>query len=423
MKSTPMLSPLQTIMIRRALRKVDQALGEFHAQGTTIDLDARQYREELVRHLAALGGFRTDREEVDSELGALVDSWLDGLRGQVQRKRDARLHALDRLARLVEPARRQVSDLVADAERRIKGIHDAATYALDVLVDPDTPMTYPPADEWQPGSSVTARLARRGNGDPSVIVEKPWLRMSTWFAVLLASAVDIATFYQVLLLVMPVPGPVVVLAVVGFSGVGLILAHVAGKQASKALRPRNIAASGLLAWIFGGIWLSLGAVAFAVRFLISTSGGSGGTIQFSGGASTPIGSGADLMSQHLYAVFFLVLYIATGAIAAHAGFTRPASAARRHRHAVAQRTRAVRRLARTNKELSRIEMASWSIAETRRRTDEAWQAALLQCESEVTGLKRMARLHLMCVQPVAPLVGSPSALPSGSSTPPEEFPT
>jgi len=420
MKSRPTLGFFQAISLRRGMREVERGLREFHEPGTTIEIDTRKCRDTL-EHLGDPKALRLEDETVYTELSALIDSWKPGLHSQAQGERDARQHRLDRLAGLVEPARRQLTDLIIDAERRIKGIHDVANFALDSLIDPDTPPTYPSADEWKPGTSASTRRERRANGDPSVIVGRSWGALSTWVAVLLAAGVDVATFYQVMQLVISAPGPVIVLAVIGFAGVGLSLAHTAGKQAHKALHPRNYTASGLLAWVFGGIWLSLGVLAFVVRYVISAgaTGGSMGTSTSADGSTTAIVNGADLTSQHLYAAFFFVLYIATGAVAAHAGFTSPASAARRHRRAVAQRTRAVRRLAKTSKEFVRVDAASWSISEARKRTDEAWQTAVRQCDAELEGLKRMARLQLIWARPAA-LVPPASGLPADPPTPPEE---
>jgi hypothetical protein len=231
------------------------------------------------------------------------------------------------------------------------------------------------------------------HGDVSLIANRPWTHAFFWLVLLAALGVDVVTFYQVLVLVLDVPEWMVWLAVTGFVSVALTLAHYAGVQAKQGLSPRNVLGSVTAAWIFAGIWAALGATAFVVRYIISqpTSAGTS-TFIVEGSAQATVADSADLTSQHLSALLFLVLYVATGAVAALGGFFRPDPMARQYGRALERRAGAARRHANSSFRVSQVQQTVDSIARARTRREEAWVHAQQQCTAAAERLKREARL-------------------------------
>jgi hypothetical protein len=254
------------------------------------------------------------------------------------------------------------------------------------------------------------------HGDLPQIVGRPWTRAIFWFVVLAAGGIDIATFYQVLVLVLDAPQAVVWVAVVGFVAVGLTLAHYAGLQIREAMSPRNVTGSTTLAWVFGGVWLLLGVVAFVVRFGIAQTMGSD-TSSFSvDGVAQTTGSAIDATSQHATALLFLVFYIATGTVTALAGgYFRQNPNARQFGRAVEQRSSAVRRHASNAKRFGTVLQVAQALSDARTRQDEAWAVVQQQCESAANRLKQETRLRIVASE----TTGQPPSIgcnPVGAAT-------
>lgn len=243
---------------------------------------------------------------------------------------------------------------------------------------------------------MSEKRPERIYGDPSLIAGRPWTSLLGWVVVLAAAGADVTTFYQVLILVLNEPVQLIWMAVLGFTAVALALAHYAGHQTKAALHPRHPTGAAFWAWFLTAAWVCVGVVAFVIRWLISPSSGSdSSTIQLADGQSVAPSGGADLASQHLTALLFLALYLATGAVAGVAGYQRPDPAARQWQRATAQKAKAVRRHARLRKPLRAIEMTAGSIEEARERVIRAWESAAQESEAQGRELTFWVRLDLL----------------------------
>ena len=106
----------------------------------------------------------------------------------------------------------------------------------------------------------------------------PLAEVVVWVVLLAAAFVDIATFHQVLLLVMTNATTGTVWGVaIGFVAVALALAHYVGGRAKLSLTPGTATTTtigaGFIAWICFGIWSALGLISCLIRFLINDGGG------------------------------------------------------------------------------------------------------------------------------------------------------
>jgi signal transduction histidine kinase len=241
------------------------------------------------------------------------------------------------------------------------------------------------------------------HGNLAEVVGRPWTHAIFWVVVLAAGAVDIATFYQVLVVVLNAPEWLVWAAVVGFVAVVLTLAHNAGLQIRKVVDPRYQIASGTMAWTFGGTWLFLGLVAFGVRFVI-TQPLSSDVSTFSGDAASSTSFNAvDTTSQHVTALLFLALYIATGVITALAGgYAGPDPNAKLFGRAVDQRSSAVHRHAATKRRFGRVVHLAEELEDAVARSEAVWATAQEQCAAAAERLKREIRLRIAAVPPPPP---------------------
>jgi signal transduction histidine kinase len=257
------------------------------------------------------------------------------------------------------------------------------------------------------------------HGNLAEVVGRPWTHAIFWVVVLAAGAVDIATFYQVLVVVLNAPEWLVWAAVVGFVLVVLTLAHNAGLQIRKVVDPRYQIASGTMAWTFGGTWLLLGLVAFGVRFVITQPLSSDGS-SFTGEAATSSVDVVDTTSQHVTALLFLALYIATGVITALAGgYSGPDPNAKLFGRAVGQRSGAVHRHAATKRRFGRIVHLAEELEDAVARSEAVWATAQEQSAAAAERLKREIRLRIAAVPPPPPPYRSAPTYPS----PPPHQPT
>lgn len=265
-------------------------------------------------------------------------------------------------------------------------------------------------------------LPRVVHGDVSQIASRSKLSAGMWLVVIAAGGVDVVTFYQVLALVLDVPEWMVWVSVVGFAAVALTLAHYAGLQARQVTNPRNLTGAFIAGWIFAGTWLMLGVAAFVVRFVVSLPSSAGGSsFVVDGAAQQTLADSADATSQRLSALLFMVLYIATGTVAALHGYFRQEPAVRQYGRAVVRRSGMARRHARSVSELRFAEQTLRSIERTRQRREESWQRTQQQCQAAAHRLKHETRLLLLApYDHRGPAPGGPSGSgPSGSGPPPD----
>lgn len=249
---------------------------------------------------------------------------------------------------------------------------------------PSQPVTPDPGmDRWLP----LRRSGRVIRGDLTELLGLSWGHIGAWLVLAVAAGVDVVTFKPVLDIALRQEELLSWVAAVGFTAVALALAHHVGIQYRDATSPGSFPGAMAAARLCFGIWLSLGVVAFVVRWVAPSSGAGKSVIQ------TDIGQApADPLatSQFLAALLFLVLYVATGTVSGLAGRARPAPAARRFRRARRVRRRSSRRYADLQAALAEAQELQKAIAEERGRQREVAQLR----EAAVTSLQQYARLLL-----------------------------
>jgi hypothetical protein len=215
-----------------------------------------------------------------------------------------------------------------------------------------------------------------------------------YYAVLtVAAGIDIATFYQVLALVMRnVPDEVVWLGVVGFTVTALALAHTMGVRARERVDNGKQVLGSASVWLLLMIWLFVGATAFIVRLTAAPPTISGGTTIIEEGQQvTRTGPTEDAL---LAALLFLALYFATGAVAGVAGYLRHNSAAKRYEATMRNRTDVARLAASSAADLALARQTLVALEEERRRREEGWGKAQEEWQAIARRLKQEVRLRL-----------------------------
>jgi hypothetical protein len=215
-----------------------------------------------------------------------------------------------------------------------------------------------------------------------------------YYAVLaVAAGIDIATFYQVLALVMRnVPDEVVWLGVVGFTVTALALAHTMGVRARERVDNGKLVLGSASVWLLLVIWLFVGVTAFIVRLTAAPPQISGGTtIIEEGQRVTNSGPTDDAL---LAALLFLALYFATGAVAGLAGYLRHNSAAKRYEATMRNRTDVARIAAASAADLALARQTLVALEQERYRREEGWLKAQEEWQAIARRLKQEARLRL-----------------------------
>ena len=229
------------------------------------------------------------------------------------------------------------------------------------------------------------------------VVGRPWTRIGLWILVAVAAAVDIVTFYQVLLGLYNLPPRAVAVYAVGFAAIALPLAHWTGLQARQAVSRREDVRSRTVAAITGTVWLALGIFALIVRLNApQVAADAVPKLTPLDGSTSPASPAQDAAaSANAYnAWFFFVLYTATGTVAAVTGFTRPDPSARRLVTAQRRKTRLQKKNSRTAGTLTRIEESLEAIAEARTRRTGVLAASQQQSSAAVEKLKHEAWIYL-----------------------------
>jgi len=227
------------------------------------------------------------------------------------------------------------------------------------------------------------------------MAETPRLNGILYYAVLLVAAgIDIATFYQVLALVMRnVPDSVVWLGVIGFTVTALALAHTMGIRIRDRVDNGGRALGGASVWLLFFIWLFVGVTAFIVRLTAAPPSASGGTtIIVEGQPVTPATTGAD--RPLLAALLFLALYFATGTVAAVAGYLRHNTAAKQYAATLRTRSDAAKVAASSAADLALARQTLVALEEERQRREEGWVKAQEEWQAIARRLKQEARLRL-----------------------------
>ena len=184
----------------------------------------------------------------------------------------------------------------------------------------------------QPRGTVSGALLARDRTRGPVANGRPQpMNGVLYFGVLaVAAGIDIATFYQVLALVMKnVPDEVVWLGTVGFTVTALSLAHTTGVRMREPGRRRRPSALQRQRLVLGMIWLFVGVPRLSSgssRLNRSATGGT--TIVEEGQQVTAPVAGSD--NPLLAALLFLALYLAAGTVAAIAGTCATTAAAKQY---------------------------------------------------------------------------------------------
>ncbi len=232
------------------------------------------------------------------------------------------------------------------------------------------------------------------HGDLSQMAGRPMNGVLYLGVLAVAAGIDIATFYQVLALVMRnVPNEVVWLGVVGFTVTALSLAHTVGVRLRERIDGGDRALSSPSAWLCFVVWLFVGITAFIVRWLAAAPIGTGGTTIVEEGEQVAAPTtGAD--NPLLAALLFLSLYLATGMVAAIAGYLRHNTAAKRYAISMRSRTSAAKHAARSAADLTLARQTKLALDEERRRRAEGWEKAQEEWAAIARRLKQEARLRL-----------------------------
>jgi hypothetical protein len=216
-----------------------------------------------------------------------------------------------------------------------------------------------------------------------------------YYAVLtVAAGIDIATFYQVLALVMRnVPDEVVWLGVVGFTVTALALAHTMGVRARERVDEGKQVLGSSSIWLLFSIWLFVGLTAFVVRLTAAPPAVTGGTTIIEEGQPV-VSSSAPAEDPLLAALLFLALYCATGTLASVAGYLRHNSAAKRYALTLRNRSDVARVAAASAADLALARQTLAALEEERRRREEGWVKAQEEWQAIARRLKQEARLRL-----------------------------
>ena len=233
------------------------------------------------------------------------------------------------------------------------------------------------------------------HGDLSQMAEPRRLNGILYYGVLLVAAgIDIATFYQVLALVMRnVPDQVVWLGVVGFTVTALSLAHTAGVRIRDRIDNGGRGLGSPSALLLLVIWLFVGITAFVVRLVAPAQTTSGGTTIVIDGepiSAPSLNAGSPLLA----AMLFLALYLATGTVAAIAGYLRHNTAAKQYAMTLRTRASLARVAASSAADLALAQQTKVALDEERRRREEGWLKAQEEWHAIARRLKQEARLRL-----------------------------
>jgi len=252
--------------------------------------------------------------------------------------------------------------------------------------------------------------------DAGEVSGRPLSELGYWLALAVTAGADVAAFNQIVSLVMSDQQAwIVALMVAGFTACSLTLAHFAGRLAGDVGAGHGTATRRSVL-ILVVPWAVLGIVAFAVRLTAAFDGGT------SIGGQT-FGGGLTEQARHATAAFlFLVLYLASGAVAGFGVYLTRNPRRVAYRRALSAYTRAVRRLSRSQPPYERAVQVLRQHARTALREDANYQAAVTQRLAFAGELKRYAAV-LIAAQLRDPSVTDGMTLPDRSpmraSTPAE----
>lgn len=232
------------------------------------------------------------------------------------------------------------------------------------------------------------------HGDPSLIAgHSPWSTGLYYFVLLAAMGVDLVTFHQVLLPAIDESEEMLWIVVAGFTVVCVAMSHTAGQQAKKAVGTRHAVGARTVALLSLAGWVVLGAAAFAFRWEY-TSLDIGTAFVVDGVEQTGV-SDAALHEQHLAALLFLALYVATGVVSGGAGFLRYQPEAKQYARALSRRTKAAAEHSRLEARLQGVTKLAVAVDKARDEHAQAWLALEVRCDAAAERLRREIQLKLL----------------------------
>lgn len=151
-----------------------------------------------------------------------------------------------------------------------------------------------------------------GHGDPTMLAGSPRSAYLHVAALALAAGADIGAFSQIVQLVLPKQGDLLVyVVVIGFTATVLYLAHACG-----AMLRDCVAGAGWLrkgtCYFCAFVWLALGIAAFVIRLHFQPVASAPPSFSATG---APVQQPANPADKLYPAILFLALYVATGLVA------------------------------------------------------------------------------------------------------------
>lgn len=226
---------------------------------------------------------------------------------------------------------------------------------------------------------------RRGYQQPVATTGRPVWEAVYLVALAVTAGADVVAFDQVLSDVLNQLGPVLVwVAVAGFTAMALTLAHFAGRL----LRDRHAEHgpdSQRALWLLVIPWALLGLAALIARLIIAQSNlNATSTTASTSGTGSPA---ADALSA---AFLFLILYLASGAVAGFGEYLTRNPLRTHYRTALRAHRRSLRRLDRSQPPYERAVSVWRQHEQSLRSEEENYQAAVSLHRSNGDELKRLA---------------------------------
>lgn len=229
--------------------------------------------------------------------------------------------------------------------------------------------------------------SRRGYQQPMAVTGRLIGEIVYLIALVLTAGADVVAFDQVLSIILHALGPTLIwVAVAGFTAMSLTLAHFAGR-----LLRDQAAGHGpdgrRAVWLLMIPWALLGLMAFVARLILAQSELNAPT--------TTVASGGSPAAKALSSAFlFLILYLASGAVAGFGEYLTRNPYRAHYRTALRAYHRSLRRMGRSQAPYERA-LSVWELHEQGRRDEQQnhSSATALQ-QANADELKRYAAYQI-----------------------------
>jgi hypothetical protein len=253
---------------------------------------------------------------------------------------------------------------------------------------PDTVTATPP----EPSRPFRRKVI---HGDPSLIAGRSWTHALYYFVLLAAAAIDVVTFHQVLLAAINETEVLLWVVVVGFTVVALALSHTAGQQTRQSLNPRYVLGARPTALLSLLGWMAMGVTALIFRLVYVSPVNSSAAMFVTDdpAVAAPLDAGAS--NQFASAMLFLAFFVGSGLVSGTAGFLRHDPAVRQYTIALARRTKAAKKEARTRSILAGATETQTALEQARLRHANDWANTQSQCVDTARRMKQEITLILL----------------------------